>query len=83
MRPFQKTVNVSQPMINRHLVEISQSSTQARYRNKNASTSKNPDDFVLGIMRHQRGYKKFSSTILILEKYMTIVPQLSTHVSQP
>jgi hypothetical protein len=41
-------VNVSQPVIDRHLVDIPQSNTQACYRNKNASTSKNPDDFVLG-----------------------------------
>jgi hypothetical protein len=43
-----KTVNASQPVIDRHLVGIPQSSTQARYRNENAITSKNPDDLVLG-----------------------------------
>jgi hypothetical protein len=48
MRPLQKRVNVSQPVANRHLVDIPQSSTQVRYRNKNASTSKNPDDLILG-----------------------------------
>jgi hypothetical protein len=36
-----------------------------------------------GIMRHQRGYKRFSSTILVPEKYMIIVLQLSTHTSRP
>jgi hypothetical protein len=36
-----------------------------------------------GIIRHQQGYKKFPSTILVLEKCMTVVLQLSTHVSQP
>jgi hypothetical protein len=43
-------VNVSQPVVNRHLVDnnILKSSTQARYRNENASTSKNPDDLILG-----------------------------------
>jgi hypothetical protein len=47
-RPLQKTVNVSQPLVNRHLVYIPQSSTQARYRNENASTLENPDALVLG-----------------------------------
>jgi hypothetical protein len=48
--PLQKTVNVSQPVIDRHLVDnnISQSITQASYRNENARTSKDPDDLVLG-----------------------------------
>jgi hypothetical protein len=49
-RPLQKTVNVGQPMVDRHLVDInmSQSSTQARYINENASTSENPNTLVLG-----------------------------------
>jgi hypothetical protein len=47
MRPLQKTVNVSQPMVNRHLVDIQQSSTQSCYRNKYASTSENLDALVL------------------------------------
>jgi hypothetical protein len=38
---------VSQPMVDRHLVDIPQSSTQACYRNENASTSENPDDLIL------------------------------------
>jgi hypothetical protein len=41
-------VNVSQTVLDRHLVDIPQSSTQACYRNKNASKSENPDDVVLG-----------------------------------
>jgi hypothetical protein len=47
---LQKIVNVSQPGIDRHLVdiEIPQSSTQARYMNENAGTSKNLYDLVLG-----------------------------------
>jgi hypothetical protein len=48
MRPLQNTVNVSQPRVDRHLVDIPQSSTQPRYRNENASTSENPDALVLG-----------------------------------
>jgi hypothetical protein len=48
--PLQKTVNVSQPMVDKHLVDINmlQSSTQACYINENASTSKNSDTLVLG-----------------------------------
>jgi hypothetical protein len=44
-RPLQKIVNVAQPMVDRHLVDINmqQSSTQACYINDNASTWKNPD----------------------------------------
>jgi hypothetical protein len=49
-RPLQKIMNVSQHVVDRHLVDnnIPQSSTQARYKNENASTSENPDDLVLG-----------------------------------
>jgi hypothetical protein len=47
-RPLQKTMNVSQRVVDRHLVDIPQSSTQACYRNENASTSKNPDALILG-----------------------------------
>jgi hypothetical protein len=45
-RPLQKTVNVSQPVVDTHLVDnnIPQSSTQACYINKNARTFKNHDD---------------------------------------
>jgi hypothetical protein len=48
MRPLQKTVNVNQPGVDRHHVDILQSSTQARYRKESASTSENPDALVLG-----------------------------------
>jgi hypothetical protein len=47
-RPLQKTLNVSQPGVDRHLVETPQSSTQAGYRNVSASTSENPDALILG-----------------------------------
>jgi hypothetical protein len=43
---LQKAVDVSQPMVDRHLVDIPQSSTKAHYRNENASTSKNPDALI-------------------------------------
>jgi hypothetical protein len=39
---------VSQLVVDRHLVDITQSSTQACYRNENASMSENPEDLVLG-----------------------------------
>jgi hypothetical protein len=48
MRPLQKIVNVSQLVVDRHLVDIPQSTTQACYRNENARTSENPDALVLG-----------------------------------
>jgi hypothetical protein len=35
-------------VVDRHLVDFPQSSTQARYGNENASMLKNPDDLVLG-----------------------------------
>jgi hypothetical protein len=47
-RPLQKTINVNQSVVDRHLVDIPQSSTQVCYRNENASTSENPDALVLG-----------------------------------
>jgi hypothetical protein len=46
-RPLKK-IDVSQLVVDRHLMNIPQSSTQARYRNENASTLKNLDDLVLG-----------------------------------
>jgi hypothetical protein len=48
MRHLQKIVNVNQPRVDRHLVDIPQSSTQAHYRNENASMLENPDALVLG-----------------------------------
>jgi hypothetical protein len=47
MIPLQKTVNLSQPVVDRHLVDIPQSSTQARCEKENASMSENPDDLIL------------------------------------
>jgi hypothetical protein len=48
MRLLQKTVNMSELVIDSHFVDIPQSSSQVRYRNENASMSKNPDALVLG-----------------------------------
>jgi hypothetical protein len=83
MRPLQKIVNVTQPVVDRKLVDISQSSTQVCYRNKNASTSENMMISNWEIMRQKWVYKRFSSTILVPEKCMIVVLQLSTHTSQP
>jgi hypothetical protein len=60
MRPLQKTVNVSQPGVDRHLVDIPQSSTQVRYRNESASTSENPDALVLGNHEASMGIQEIS-----------------------
>jgi hypothetical protein len=57
--PLQKTLNVNQPVVDRHLVDIPQSSTQACYRNENASTSKNPDALVLGNHETSMGIQEF------------------------
>jgi hypothetical protein len=48
IRHLQKTVNVSQPVVDRHLVDISQSNTQSCYKNENASMLENPHDRILG-----------------------------------
>jgi hypothetical protein len=82
-RSLQKIVNVSQPTVDRHLVNIPQSSTEMHYRNENASTLENPDALVLGNHEASTGIQKNPLTILVSRKCMTIVLQLSTHVSQP
>jgi hypothetical protein len=81
MRPLQKTMNVSQPMVDRHHVDTPQSSTQACYRKESANTSENPDAVILGNHEASMGIQEISITILVLEKCMTIVLQLSTHAS--
>jgi hypothetical protein len=60
MRPPQKIVNVSQPVVDRHFVDIPQSSTQACYRNENASTSENHDDLILGNQETSTGIQEIS-----------------------
>jgi hypothetical protein len=76
-RPLQKTMNVSQHVVDRHLVDIPQSSTQARYRNENASTSKNPDALVLGNHETSTGTQEISinyiSSIELYDRSTTIV----------
>jgi hypothetical protein len=82
---LQKTVNVSQPMIDTHLVDIPQSSTQAPYRHENPSTSENLDDLVLGNHETSTGIQEISvnytsfgevydhSTIIVNPCFSTII----------
>jgi hypothetical protein len=86
-RPLQKAVNVGQPMVDRHLVDINmpQSSTQARYINKNASTSENPDTVILGNHEESIGIEEISinytsfkevydhSTIIVNSSFSAII----------
>jgi hypothetical protein len=86
-RPLQKTVNVSQLVVDKHLVDIPQSSTQARYRNENASTSKNPDALVLGNHEASTGIQEISinytssrevydrSTIIVNPCFSTVIAE--------
>jgi hypothetical protein len=77
-RNFQKIANVSQPVVDRHLVDnnISQSSTHARYRNENATTSENPDDLVLGNHETSTGIQEIS----IISTLQTGYPAYMLHV---
>jgi hypothetical protein len=59
-RHLQKTVNMSQPRVDRHLVNIPQSNTQACYREENASTSKNLDTLILGNHETSTGIQEIS-----------------------
>jgi hypothetical protein len=77
------TVNVSQPRVDRHLVDIPQSSTQACYRNENASTSKNPDALILGNHEVSTGIQEISinytSSGEVYDRSTTIInPYFST-----
>jgi hypothetical protein len=86
-RPLQKTVNVNQSMVDRHLVDIPQSSTQARYRKESASTSKNPDALVLGNHETSTGIKEISinytSSREVYDRSTTIInPCFSTIIAE-
>jgi hypothetical protein len=87
MRPLQKTVNISQPRVDRRLVDIPQSSTQARYRNENARTSKNPDALVLGnhetSTRIQEISINYTSSGEVYDRSTTIInPCFSTIIAE-
>jgi hypothetical protein len=57
---LQKTVNASQPGVDRHLVDTPQSSTQAHYRKESASTSENSDALILGNHETSTGMQEIS-----------------------
>jgi hypothetical protein len=59
-KPLRKTMNVSQPGVDRYLVDIPQSSTQACYRTEYASTSENLDAHVLGNQEASTGIQEIS-----------------------
>jgi hypothetical protein len=82
-RPLQKAVNVSQPMVDRHHMDIPQSSTQVRYRKESASMSENPDALVLGnhkaSTRIQEIFINYTSFREVYDRNTTIVsPCFST-----
>jgi protein associated with RNAse G/E len=80
---------VGQPMVDRHLVDLnmSQSSTQARYINENASTSENPNTLVLGNHEESNGIEEISinytssgevyncSTTIVNSSFSTIIAE--------
>jgi hypothetical protein len=70
-------MNVSQLVVNRHLVDIPQSSTQARYRKENASTSENLDALLLENHDTSMGIQeisiKYTSSEEVYDRSTTIV----------
>jgi hypothetical protein len=76
-------MNVSQLVVNRHLVDIPQSSTQARYRKENASTSENLDALLLENHDTSMGIQeisiKYTSSKEVYDRSTTIV----NYTSQP
>jgi hypothetical protein len=59
---LQNTVNVSQHVVDRHLVNINmpQSSTQAHYMNESTNTSENSDTIILGNHEESNGMEEIS-----------------------
>jgi hypothetical protein len=47
-------------VVDRHLVDIPQSSTQTRYRNENANMLENPDDLIVGNHERSMGIQEIS-----------------------
>jgi hypothetical protein len=78
-------------MVDRHLMDIPQSSTQACYRNENASTSGNPNALVLGNHETSTGIQEISinytssgevydrSTTIINLYFSTIMAECKGH----
>jgi hypothetical protein len=72
-------------VVDRHFVDIPQSSTHVRYRNENANTSENPDDLVLRNHETSMGIQDISinytsseevydrSTIIVNPCFSTII----------
>jgi hypothetical protein len=84
---LQKIVNVCQPVVDKHLVDIPQSSTQTRYRSENASTSKNPDDLIPGNHETSTGIQEISinytSSVEVYDCSTTVVnPCFSTIIAE-
>jgi hypothetical protein len=82
-RPLQKIVSV----IDRHLVVIPQSSTQARYRKESANTSENHNALVLGNHEASMGIQEifinYTSSEEVYDSSITIVnPCLSTIIAE-
>jgi hypothetical protein len=82
-------VNVSQPIVDRHHVDIDipQSSTQARYINETARTSKNHDDLILGnhemSNRIQEIYINYTSSEEVYDRSTIIInPCFSTIIAE-
>jgi hypothetical protein len=77
MTPLQNTVNVSQHVVDRHPVDIPQSSTQVRYRKESASTSENLDALVLGNHEASTGIQvifiNYTSSEELYDRNTTIV----------
>jgi hypothetical protein len=78
---------MSQPVVDRHLVNIPQPNTQARYRNENASTLENSDALVLGNHEVSTGIQEISinytssgevydrSTTIVNPCFLTIIAE--------
>jgi hypothetical protein len=86
---LQKIVNVDQPVVDRHLVDINmpQSSTQAHYINENSSILENTDILILRNHKESNGIEEISinytrsrevydhNTIIINSSFSTIIAE--------
>jgi hypothetical protein len=86
---LQKIVNVDQPVVDRHLVDINmpQSSTQAHYINKNSSILENTDILILRNHKESNGIEEVfinytssgevydHNTIIINSSFSTIIAE--------
>jgi hypothetical protein len=86
---LQKIVNVDQPVVDRHLVDINmpQSSTQAYYINENSSILENTDILILRNHKESNGIEEISinytssgevydhNTIIVNSSFSTIIAE--------